>query len=99
MNIVSEEDVRSVTRTWTARAIVLCVLLFAVFVVIFVRVRVSYCPVSVVVKDVSPVEMVDGAGKKMWQVILVLTNSEPLQFESGSLTVETKEKEGAWISP
>lgn len=74
------------------RITIACVLLALVFVAVFVSVRMSYCPVAVTLKDISPSGMVDAAGKEMWAVTVVMTNSEYLQFEPNSITIEAKKK-------
>ena len=85
-------------RSWPLRTTVACLLLVVGSMGIFASVRLSCCPVSVVLKDVSPAEIMDGAGKGMWQVTLALTNSEPLQFEPNCITIEAKTR-SSWISP
>lgn len=95
MNPPHEQNVRNLPPTWALWAAVACVLLVVLLVAIFVSVRLSYYPVSVVLQDVSPAEMVDGAGNGLWQVTVVMTNSELLQFDPNSITIEAKKS--TWV--
>jgi hypothetical protein len=96
MNPRHEQNVRSLPPSWALRAAVACVLLVVLVVAIFVSVRLSYYPVSVVLQDVAPAGMVDATGKGMWQVTVVMTNSEVLQFEPNSITIEAKKS--SWVT-
>lgn len=90
MDLPAEIDHACPSRRRAVWIAVTCPLLVVALVGILVFVKLAYCPISAVIKDLTPAQMVDGEGKRMWQLTLVVTNSERLQFEPGWVVIEAK---------
>jgi hypothetical protein len=70
------------------------VILVMALVGILVSLQLSYCPISVTIKDVSPAEMLDAKGKRMWQITLTVANSQRLLFRPDWLAIDAKGPDG-----
>ena len=97
MNSSQDHDIGGARTVRPLRIAVGCVILVIALVGILVSVQPSYCPILITVKDISPAEMLDATGNRMWQITLTVANSERLQFQPDWLAIDAKGPCG-WVT-